>query len=55
MSLDLKIGQMVMLGFRGLEVSDQLPIVRDIRMHHLGGVVLFDYDVPTSSPVRNIQ
>ena len=54
-SLDRKIGQMVMLGFRGLEVSDQLPIVRDIRMHHLGGVVLFDYDVPTSSPIRNIQ
>ncbi len=55
MSLDLKIGQMVMLGFRGLEVSDQLPIVQDIRTHHLGGVVLFNYDVPMNTPVRNIQ
>ena len=54
-SLDVKIGQMVMLGFRGLEAGDQLPIMRDIRAHHLGGVVLFNHDVPTNTPVRNIQ
>jgi len=44
-----------MLGFRGLEASDELDIVQDIRTHHLGGVILFDYDVPRHSPVRNIQ
>jgi len=54
-SLEVKIGQMLMVGFRGLEVSDDDPIVQDIRDRHIGGVVLFDYDVPTKTPVRNIE
>ncbi len=54
-SLEVKIGQMLMIGFRGLEVNDEHPIVQDIRDRHLGGVVLFDYDVPTQTPVRNIE
>ncbi len=54
-SLEVKIGQMLMVGFRGLEVSDEHPIVQDVRDRHLGGVVLFDYDVPTKTPVRNVE
>ena len=54
-SLDVRIGQMLMVGFRGLVVSDAPPIVQDIRDRYLGGVVLFDYDVPTKTPVRNIE
>jgi len=54
-SLDVKIGQMLMVGFRGLKVSDDHPIVQDIRNRYLGSVVLFDYDVPTQTPVRNIE
>lgn len=54
-SLDAKIGQMLMVGFRGLEVSDDHFVVRDIRERNLGGVVLFDYDVPGQSPVRNVE
>ena len=49
------IGQMLMIGFRGLEVDDDHFVVRDIRERNLGGFVLFDYDVPTESPVRNVQ
>jgi beta-N-acetylhexosaminidase len=52
--LEVKIGQMLMVGFYGLEVNDEHFIVQDIRQHHLGGVVLFNYDVPTKQPVRNI-
>lgn len=54
-SLDVKIGQMLMIGFRGLEVNETHFIVRDIQERHLGGVVLFDYDVPSQQPVRNIE
>ena len=54
-SLDEKIGQMLMIGFKGFEVSDTSHIVRDIRDYHLGGVILFDYDVPTDRPVRNVE
>jgi beta-N-acetylhexosaminidase len=55
-SLDVKIGQMLLVGFRGLEVrSHDTPIVEDIRDHHIGGVLLFDYDVAQRRPVRNVQ
>jgi beta-N-acetylhexosaminidase len=54
-SLDAKIGQMLMAGFRGLEVSADHFVVRDIRERNLGGVVLFDYDVPSQSMVRNVE
>ncbi|MDR8392105.1 glycoside hydrolase family 3 [Aliifodinibius sp. S!AR15-10] len=50
-----KIGQMLMVGFRGTEVDEKSPIVADIREGNIGGVILFDYDVPTDSPLRNIQ
>lgn len=44
-----------MVGFRGLELNDQMPIVADIRERHLGGVVLFNYDVGEKSFRRNIE
>jgi beta-N-acetylhexosaminidase len=53
--LEVKIGQMLLVGFRGLMVTADHPIVRDIRERHLGAVVLFDYDVALQSGERNIQ
>jgi len=53
-SLDVKIGQMILIGFRGFSVDEQSPIIQDIRRWHIGGVVLFDYDVPLKRPIRNI-
>jgi beta-N-acetylhexosaminidase len=53
-SLREKIGQMLLVGFRGLTVEESASIVADIRDHNLGGVLLFDYDTPTAKPVRNV-
>lgn len=53
-SLETRIGQMLLIGFRGLEVDENSPIVRDIREGRVGGVILFDYDVALKSPVRNV-
>lgn len=53
-TLDKKIGQMIKVGFRGLTVNENSPIVEDIREYHIGGVVLFDYDVPRDTALRNI-
>src|SRR5437899_2688206 len=53
--LDFKIGQMLLFGFRGADLSNRNPIVAQIRDLHIGGIILFDYDVAASSPVRNIQ
>jgi beta-N-acetylhexosaminidase len=49
-----KIGQMIIIGFRGTEAqenSDVHKIITDIKP---GGVILFDYDVPSNSFPRNI-
>jgi beta-N-acetylhexosaminidase len=53
--LDAKIGQMLMVGFRGMEVGDDHFVAADIQERNLGGVVLLDYDVPSKSPERNIK
>jgi len=49
------IGQMLLVGFRGAFVGGDAPILRDIREHNLGGVILFDRDVQLQTPERNIQ
>ena len=54
-SLDIKIGQMLLVGFRGLSVNNKSPIIRDIKNLHLGGVILFDYDLTLKSSKRNIK
>lgn len=53
--IDQKIGQMLMVGFAGFEAADRSHIVRDIQSYHIGGVILFDYDVPRGTPDRNID
>ena len=54
-AIEEKIGQMLMAGFQGFEVADTSHIVRDIQEYYLGGIILFDYDVPSSSPNRNVD
>jgi len=49
------IGQMLMAGFRGYSVDANSPIVQDIRDRHVGGIVLFDYDVELDKPERNVK
>lgn len=48
------IAQMLLVGFRGTSLSDTCHIVRDIKQHHIGGVILFEYDAPSRSRPRNI-
>ncbi len=54
---DLKhcMGQMLMVGFRGLELDPEDPFLQQVRSLHLGGTILFDYDVPSRTPQRNIR
>ncbi|MBC7368112.1 MAG: glycoside hydrolase family 3 protein [Undibacterium sp.] len=40
-----KIGQLLNVGFRGRAPSESDAIVRDIREHHVGGVILFDQEM----------
>jgi beta-N-acetylhexosaminidase len=54
-SLEDKIGQMLLLGFRGLQLETDDAIARDIRELKLGGVILFDQDVELGKLKRNIE
>jgi len=52
--LKRKIAQMLLVGFRGTELTADSSIYRDIHELGIGGVILFDYDVPSKSRPRNI-
>lgn len=52
-SLRAKIGQMLVVGFRGLTADEAAPTLRDVADLGLGGVVLFGVDQPTGGP-RNV-
>lgn len=49
-----KIGQMIMVGFRGTQFSPDSDVAKAIDNQKIGGVILFDYDVFLKSPSRNI-
>lgn len=49
------IGGMIVAGFRGTELAESNHIIKDIKNHHIAGVVLFDYDTPTRKYDRNIK
>jgi len=51
-----KIGQMVLVGFRGLELKDTDPIIQDLRVRNVGATILFDQEMADKSrPSRNVQ
>ncbi|HOC53950.1 MAG TPA: beta-N-acetylhexosaminidase [Candidatus Pacearchaeota archaeon] len=49
-----KIGQMIIIGFRGTEINKDSQIIKDINDLNLGGIILFDIDNPTKTFPRNI-
>lgn len=53
-TLDEKIGQMLMIGFRGMVATSDSDIARDIRRYHLGSVIFFDVDMERNRAERNI-
>jgi len=53
-SLDQKIGQMLMVGFHGTSAGKNSQICKDIRQYHIGAVILFDYNPVDKSKPKNI-
>lgn len=49
-SLDVKIGQMIMVGLQGTTVGPEHAILDDIRQRHLGGIILLDWAGNIQSP-----
>ncbi|WP_294955134.1 glycoside hydrolase family 3 N-terminal domain-containing protein [Sulfurovum sp.] len=53
-SLDQKIGQMLMIGFHGTSAPQNSQICKDIGKYHIGAVILFDYNPVDKSKAKNI-
>ncbi len=54
--LEKQIGQMIMAGFRGFTIDEINPaFIQQIREGHIGGIILFDYDVVKKKAERNIR
>lgn len=58
-SLEEMAGQMIMVGFKGMgdtNTLDDIPyLLKSIKKGHVGGVILFEYDIPSKSYNRNIR
>lgn len=49
-SLDLKIGQMIMIGMQGNAVTNQSAVIKAIKRNLVGGVLLFEFNLnPTQT------
>ncbi len=54
-NLDEKIGQLLMIGFRGQDLSNEPNLKKMLKQIKPGGIILYDYDVPSKSFERNIS
>jgi beta-N-acetylhexosaminidase len=53
-SFDIKIGQMLLLGFRGAAIADDSVIAHNVRDQGIGGVVLFGGNVRDRTQLREL-
>lgn len=51
---DRELGQLLVLGFRGTELTPESDFVHEIKELNIGGFILFDYDLESKTYGRNI-
>ncbi len=54
-SLDFKIGQMLMVGVSGTDISQNTSIIRDIKYGNVGGVLLFEKNIDAENSHENLK
>jgi len=54
MNLRNQIGQMLVMGFSGGDITDRSPVFQWIQNDNIGGVILFDYDCHLDTFGKNI-
>ncbi|HPI53510.1 MAG TPA: glycoside hydrolase family 3 protein [Chitinophagaceae bacterium] len=53
-SLDIKIGQMIMVGMPGNSVDASSPILKNVEKGIVGGILLFEYNINPVNSEKNI-
>lgn len=54
-SLRAKIGQLLIIGFSGCEITENSAIFKALQEENIGGVLLFDYDFTNKSYGKNLK
>ncbi|HMN32013.1 MAG TPA: beta-N-acetylhexosaminidase [Chitinophagaceae bacterium] len=54
-SLDMKIGQMIMVGMKGTTVTPNSKILQHIRNNIIGGILLFEFNLNSISTLQNLE
>lgn len=54
-SIEQKIAQMLILGFRGTYLENNSKMLKFMKEYSVGGVILFDKDIPMKKYIRNIE
>lgn len=54
-SLDIKIGQMIMVGMKGTSVTPNSNIIQHIKNKTIGGVLLFEFNLNPISTQQNLK
>ena len=52
--LETKIGQMILVGFSGLQVASNSLLMRDVQLGRIGGVALFDYNIQSFEQTQSL-
>lgn len=55
LTLEEKIGQMILTGFRGTQLDLESPVARNIKAGRISGVYLSDKDLALKQSIRNIE
>lgn len=54
-SLDIKIGQMIMVGFNGTEVNETSQVIKDIKGSAIGGIILYEKNINAAAPAVDLK
>lgn len=53
MTLEEKIGQMLMIGIQGTDVDEESLFM--LHQYHIGGIILFDRNMKTQEQVKQLK
>lgn len=55
-TLEQKVARMLIIGFRGTEITDNMDVVKDIRDRGVGGIILFEHNItPVEKKLNSVE
>ncbi|MEN8250592.1 MAG: glycoside hydrolase family 3 N-terminal domain-containing protein [Bacteroidota bacterium] len=54
-SIDIKIGQMILIGYRGIDFKSDDPVVNEIKNGRVGGIILFESNISKTASADKLK